>query len=55
MRSAALLLPLLRAAGALYRCDNGHRAANGTDAWMRPAYHFYPSTIESQDISGPIK
>ena len=43
-----------------YRCDNGQRGPPGSAELAaqldyRPAFHFYPDTIESQDISGPIK
>lgn len=47
------VLLLAAAATATYHCDNGHRQPG--DDWLRPRFHFYPSTIESQDISAPIK
>ena len=40
---------------ATYRCNNGKRAPDGSDLWKRPFFHFWPTTIESQDISGPIQ
>jgi hypothetical protein len=40
-------------AAATYHCNNGHRTPG--DEWLRPHFHFYPSTIQSQDVSAPIK
>ena len=46
---------LLWSSLAPYTCDNGQRAPDGSDLWRRPQFHFWPTAIESQDISGPIK
>lgn len=55
LRLLAALCTCTATATATYGCNNGQRAADGSDLGRRPAFHFYPDTIESQDISGPIK
>jgi hypothetical protein len=45
---------------ATYGCNNGQRAPDGSaelaaQMKARPKFHFWPDTIESQDISAPIK
>ena len=50
----------LSSAEATYGCNNGQRGAAGSATLAaqlaaRPKFHVYPDTIESQDISGPIK
>ena len=55
LRLLAALCTCTCTATATYGCNNGQRAADGSDLGHRPAFHFYPDTIESQDISGPIK
>ena len=55
LRLLAALCTCTATATATYGCNNGQRAADGSDLGHRPAFHFYPDTIESQDISGPIK